>query len=159
MNSPKKNPKSDSPDDQDSLIERIEELETELSKKNQALMYHEEEISDLKYRIQEVVADKRKISDKLDKFQLMQIELKINDYNSLKDDYNKLKHRTDITKKLLDQARNDLFRLKMVLADLEKRGLLDFLLGRYPESYQEYKRDSNEESKKENYKESKKDSS
>jgi chromosome segregation ATPase len=145
MNSPKKNPESDSPDNQDSLIERIEELETELSKKNQALKYHEEEISDLKYHIQELVADKREISDKLDNLQLMQIELKINDYNSLKDDYNKLKHRTDVTKKLLDQARNDLKILKKVLEDLEKRGILDFLLGRYPESYQEYKKEFNPE--------------
>lgn len=125
---------------QDMQIKKIEELEIELTNKDKVLKSYEEELSDLKQQLLEIMADKKEITDKIHKLEIMEIEAKLKNYESLQEDLNKIKHRNEITKNQLDTAREDIITLKNVISDLEKRGLWDYLLGRFPESYKKYKK-------------------
>lgn len=121
-------------------IKKIEELELELSHKKKELESHQEKIDDLKHRIQEIIADKKELSDRLDKLQIMEFESQLNNYENLREDYHKIKHRSEITKNQLDQAREDLEILESIIIDLENMGRWNFLIGRFPESYRKYKK-------------------
>jgi len=46
-----------------------------------------------------------------------------------------------VTKKQLDDARIEIQDLKEVIDDLANRGLMDHILGRYPESFKGYSED------------------
>ena len=90
------------------------------------------------------VSDKR-IRD----LELMELSLKLDDFEKLKMEHRKLEHRTQITKKQLDEARNKIESQKIYVAeakervefmekvinDLEKRGFTDILRNRYPGNF------------------------
>jgi hypothetical protein len=58
-------------------------------------------------------------------------------HQKLKNDHDKLQHRYQITRHLLEEAR-------MVIKDLENRGLMDHLRGKYPESFLEYQKNKSD---------------
>ena len=61
----------------------------------------------------------------------------------LQQKHNKVEHRLFVTKNLLDEANAELeFRAK-VIEELENRGIRDLMMGRYPDTYLEYKRGIN----------------
>jgi len=51
-----------------------------------------------------------------------------------------IEHRLFVTKNQLDEARNELKIQEKVIKDLEKRGLRDYLMANYPQSYVQYQK-------------------
>jgi chromosome segregation ATPase len=116
----------------------IEELEKELSKREDTIKHLKEELADSMVRIQDMIEKNRSLEAKINKYELQDVSMKIGKFEELKQNYKKLDHRTQITKKQLDDLRKYSQFTETVITDLEKRGFIDLILRRYPESYQEY---------------------
>ncbi|MDP3065656.1 MAG: hypothetical protein Q8N08_02875 [Methanobacteriaceae archaeon] len=110
---------------------RIKELENELSKKQKDLDSFRDILASSQEILKDALAEKKIIQARLDQLELMKVEYNIRQHQQLKNDYQKLEHRYQITKKLLEEARQ-------VIKDLEKRGVTDYFLGKYPESLLEF---------------------
>jgi chromosome segregation ATPase len=119
-------------------VVQIEELENQLYQKELELKNLQKKMTNLKERFQDIQSEKKRLSKRLDELELRQIELKLKDYQKLQEDCLKVKHRNDVIKKQLNEARTDITILEDVIEDLEKRGFLDYLLKRFPESFKEY---------------------
>jgi hypothetical protein len=117
----------------DQYHKRIETLETELAKREKEVESFKEILSTSQEILKDALEDKKIIQKRLDKLEHMKVEFNVRRYHKLQNDHDKLKHRYQITKDLLEEAR-------MVIKDLENRGFMDHLLGNYPESYVEYQK-------------------
>ena len=85
---------------------------------------------------------------------LRSISLQFGKFEELKKEYNQLVHRLQVTKNQLDNARKQIKLqdqfvedskdqiefMELVIHDLENRGLTDFILNRFPESFKDYKK-------------------
>jgi|GEM_PF-1690770 chromosome segregation ATPase len=117
-----------------------EELERELIHKENEIRKLEEKLADTFGRLHDVVAEKKLLQQKINEGELQEIDLKFKNFNELQDNYHKLEHRTKVTKKQLDDVRARAEFQERVIEDLENRGFLDFLFGRIPESFRQYKK-------------------
>lgn len=117
---------------------RMEELEKQLYQKDLELKNLQEKMTSLEERFQEIQSEKKRLSKRLDELELQKIELKLKNCQEIKDNYLKIKHRSQITKEQLDDTRENLKILEGVIEDLKKRGFMDYLLRRFPESFQRY---------------------
>ncbi|MFY9638005.1 MAG: hypothetical protein WAK14_04275 [Methanobacterium sp.] len=141
----------------DKLIEDedfIEEMGKELAKKDDIIIQLNDKVLDSMERIHEVILEKRNLEKQVKEFELKELSLQFNNFEKLKNDYNKLSHRLIITKNHLDNARNQINSQKEfvdnakeqvkfmegVIAELENRSLIDFIRKKFPESFIEYKK-------------------
>lgn len=83
----------------------------------------------------------RSLESVIQEYELQDHSMKFGKFEELKENYNKLDHRTIITKKHLDGVREYLKFTDVVISDLEKRGFFDLMLRRYPDSYIAYKKE------------------
>ncbi|MEN6329032.1 MAG: hypothetical protein ABFC91_01910 [Methanobacteriaceae archaeon] len=120
--------------DTDKYDERIKKLEAELSKREKDLESFKDILSSSQEILRDAMNDKKVIQKRLDELELMKVEFNVRRHQKLQNDHDKLQHRYQITKKLLEEAR-------VVIKDLENRGLVDHLRGKYPESFLEYQND------------------
>jgi chromosome segregation ATPase len=134
-----KNKKIDTDLDKKDAESVIEELEKELSKRENDIKYLKEELDDAMVRIHDMIEKNRSLESRINEYELQDVTMKIGKFEDLKQNYNKLDHRTQVTKKQLDDLRQYSKFTETVIADLEKRGFIDLILRRYPESYLEYK--------------------
>lgn len=119
---------------------RIKELEMELAKKESEIVFFKDKISNNQEIILDVIEEKKLLKMQIKDFELKELDLKLNNYMELQRKHHKTEHRLFVTKNHLDDANKELeFRAK-VIEDLETRGLRDHALGRFPNSYQEYKK-------------------
>lgn len=119
---------------------RIKELEMELAKKESEIVFLKEKMTNNQEIILDVIEEKKLLKKQIKDFELKELDLKLNNYMELQRKHHKTEHRLFITKGHLDDANEELeFRAK-IIADLERRGLRDHALGRFPDSYQEYKK-------------------
>jgi chromosome segregation ATPase len=118
----------------DKYQERIQILEAELSKREKELESFKEILSTSQEILRDAMDDKKTIQKRLDKLEHMKVEFNVRRHQKLQNDHDKLQHRYHVTKKLLEEAR-------LVIIDLEKRGLLDYILKRYPDSFLEFNKD------------------
>ncbi len=119
----------------DNYDERIKMLEAELSKRDKELESFKEILSTSQEILRDAMDDKKIIQKRLDELEHMKVEFNVRRYHKLQNDHDKLQHRYQITKELLEEAR-------VVINDLEKRGLVDYILNRYPESFLEFNKDT-----------------
>jgi len=119
----------------------MEELEKQLYQKDLELKNLQEKLTNLEERFQEIQGEKKRLSKRLDELELQKIELKLKNCQEIKDNYLKIKHRSQVTKEQLDDARENLKILEDVIEDLKKRGIIDHLLRRFPDSFQRYNKD------------------
>lgn len=141
----------------DKLIENedfIEEMGKELAKKDDIIIQLNDKVLDSMERIHEVILEKRNLEKQVKEFELKELSLKFNNFEKVKNDYNKLSHRLIITKNHLDNARNQINSQKElvdnakeqvkfmegVIEELENRSLIDFIRKKFPESFIEYKK-------------------
>jgi chromosome segregation ATPase len=132
----------------------LEEIERELAEKDELIVQLKSKLVDFQERIHEVIIEKGSLEKQVKEFELKGISLQLDNFEDLKNNYNKLEHRLIITKNQLDDARiqiksqNEFVEnareqvefMETVIVDLENRGLIDFLRNRFPESFVTYKK-------------------
>jgi len=91
--------------------------------------------------LQDAISEKNKVKIQLQEYDLKLTDEKLKQLQNLQEKYNKKVHRVQVTKKQLDDARIEIQDLKEVIDDLANRGLMDHILGRYPESFKGYSED------------------
>ncbi len=121
----------------DKYDERIKMLEAELSKREKELESFKEILSTSQEILRDAMDDKKTIQKRLDELEHMKVEFNVRRHQKLQNDHDKLQHRYQITKELLEEAR-------VVIKDLENRGLVDYILKRHPESFLEFNKDTPE---------------
>lgn len=118
---------------------KVKKLESELSKNKSIL---EETLKDFHMcqgRLQEIREEKTVLNESLKEFELMKLDLKLLNTQKVRDENNRIQHRIQITKKLLDEAREELKFQEKVIKDLEELKVLDRVRKKWPESLIVYK--------------------
>ena len=118
----------------------LEELKVESVRKDEEIIQLNEKLSITQDRLLDIIQEKKLLEERKTELELKNIEIELENFQKLKNEHNKLSHRSQVTKKQLDQARVDIKIQEQVITDLEKRGFLDYLLRRFPESFQDYKK-------------------
>ena len=135
----------------------LEEIERELAEKDEVIIQLKSKLLDSQERIHKVIIEKGSLENQVKEFELKGISLQFDNFEDLKNNYNKLEHRLIITKNQLDDARiqiksqNEFVEnareqvefMETVIVDLENRGLIDFLRNKFPESFVTYKKNRN----------------
>jgi chromosome segregation ATPase len=119
---------------------RVKELEKDLARKESEIEFLKEKLNNNQEVLLDIIEDKKLLKKQIEEFELKEIEEKLNNFRKLQHKHHKTEHRLYITKKNLDTARQDLEERRNVIVDLEKRGLRDYVLGNYPESYVKYQK-------------------
>jgi len=119
---------------------RIRELEKDLSQKESEIIFFKEKITNDQEIILDVIEEKKLLKKQIKDFQLKELDLKLNNYMELQRNHHKVEHRLFVTKNHLEDAHEELEFREKIIAELENRGLRDYILGRFPNSYQEYKK-------------------
>lgn len=117
----------------------IEKLNRELAEKNNEIKLLQTKFIDSQDRIHDIIIEKDSLKKQINQYELKELELQIGKFEELKNNYNKLEHRLNITKKQLDEARNQIIFHRTVIEDLENRSFMDYLRNRFPESFVDYK--------------------
>jgi chromosome segregation ATPase len=134
--------------------QKIEDFEEKLRKKNFKISELQGKLQDKEELVLDLINGKKILDKRIRDLELMELSLKLDDFEKLKMEYRKLEHRTQITKKQLDEARNKIESQKKYVAeakervefmekvinDLEKRGFTDLIRNRYPETFIEYQK-------------------
>lgn len=118
---------------------RIKELERKLKKKETEIKLLNEQLNNNKEIIKDIIQEKEFLNKQIQDFKLKEINFKLNKYKELQQEHHKTEHRLVVTKKLLEEAREKIIDQKEIIQDLENRGIIDYILRRYPESFLEYK--------------------
>ena len=136
---------SDNPDNnndegpqKDKLL--IKKLNNEIVEKNKEINQLQNKLSESQERIHDIILDKDSLKKQINNFELIQLDIQFGKFEDLKNDYNKLKHRLNVTKEHLDIARDQIKFHEKVIEDLENRGFMDYLRNKFPESFIEYKK-------------------
>jgi len=119
---------------------RIKELEKKLKSRESDIENLQEKLKTNEDMLQDVIQEKNQIKSRLQEYDLNLIDAKLSQYQKLQEDQQKLVHRLQVTKKHLDDARDEIAILREIIDDLTHRGLLDRIRGRYPESLKKYKK-------------------
>lgn len=119
---------------------RIKELEAELAKKKSEIEFFKDKINTNQEIILDVIDEKKLLKKQIEKYERKELDVKLNNYMDLQRKHHKVEHRLFVTKNLLDEAHEKMEFQAKVIEDLEKRGLTDVILRKYPDSYQEYKK-------------------
>jgi chromosome segregation ATPase len=130
--------KNDIKSQNDKLL--IEKLNRELAEKNNEIKLLQTKFIDSQDRIHDIIIEKDSLKKQINQYELKELELQIGKFEELKNNYNKLEHRLNITKKQLDEARNQIIFHRTVIEDLENRSFMDYLRNRFPESFVDYKK-------------------
>lgn len=125
---------------------RIKKMEKELRNRESEIDSLKEKLNNNKKILQDMIQDKKLKEKQIQVFELKEIDAKLDKLQKLQSEYDKIKHRLMVTKKLLDEANEEIVRLKdeievreKIMEDLKNRGLMDHILGRFPDSFKEYK--------------------
>jgi chromosome segregation ATPase len=118
----------------------LEKLEEEMGHKDDELNQLKEKLTNTQERLLDIIQEKKHVEEIKTELELKETELKLKNFQKLENKHHQLSHRSQITKKQLDQARAELKIQEKVITDLKKRGFLDYLLKRFPESYQDYQK-------------------
>lgn len=123
---------------------RIKDLEKELSKRESDIAFLKDKVANDQEIILDVIGEKKLLKKIIHDYELKELDVKLNNYQELQRKHHKAEHRLFVTKNLLDEAHETLKFQAKVIDDLEKRGLAEFILRRYPDSLHEYKKRSHD---------------
>ena len=118
----------------------IDGLELKLKEKESEIQELRVKLQDKYEMLQDRIEEKKVLEKRLEQFELNDATLKLGKLDEVTLENHKLEHRVQVTKKQLNEARDNLKYQEKVIEDLENRGFLDFLLKRFPESFREYKK-------------------
>ncbi|MGB9838068.1 hypothetical protein [Methanothermobacter sp.] len=120
--------------------ERIEELEFEIKEKDKRIRELELKLAECRGRVDELRSEKSELQEEVNRLHVMKLDLKLRNLQELEDENNRLKHRIEITKGLLDDARERLEVLEGVVDEFLDQGLTGRLMGREPEGLIYYRK-------------------
>ena len=130
----------------DSKDEEIRELRSKLKNRDKTIDSLKEKLDSNKLMLQDILTQKNEVKKKIQEHELKMVDAKLNQYQQLQEKHQKTLHRLQVTKKHLDNSNIQNKKLlkkeeemQRVIEDLLKRGLMDHLRNRYPESYLKYK--------------------
>ena len=103
------------------LKEKIDTLKRELNNANQLNNQLKSRNKHLQTRLSSIVQEKQELTEKLIKYRALELELKSKEVQNFRINYNKMKHRVDITKKLLDRERNDNINFNLEIVELNNK--------------------------------------
>lgn len=125
----------------------VKRLERELDEKESAIKSLKEQLSNNQSILKDVISEKKQLITRVQEYDLSLVDTKLEQYQKLQETHQKTVHRLKVTKKHLDMAntnikemQGEIKKLKQIISDLNNRGLLDYVLSKYPESYQEYRK-------------------
>jgi chromosome segregation ATPase len=118
----------------------IEKLNKEITDQNKVIIKLQNKLLDTEEKIHDIILDKASLKKQINNFELKELDIQFGKFEELKNDYNKIEHRLNVTKEQLDDARNNIEFYKKVIEDLENRGFMDYLRNRFPESFVNYKK-------------------
>jgi chromosome segregation ATPase len=118
----------------------IEKLNKEITDQNKVIIKLQNKLLDTEEKIHDIILDKASLKKQINNFELKELDIQFGQFEELKNDYNKIEHRLNVTKEQLDDARNNIEFYKKVIEDLENRGFMDYLRNRFPESFVNYKK-------------------
>jgi chromosome segregation ATPase len=118
----------------------IEKLNKEIAVKNNEIIQLQNKLLDSQEKIHDIIIEKGSLKKTINEFELKELDIRFGKFEELKNDYNKLEHRLNVTKEQLDEIRSQIKFHKKVIDDLEKRGFMDYIRKRYPESFINYKK-------------------
>ncbi|ADL58597.1 MULTISPECIES: hypothetical protein [Methanothermobacter] len=122
------------------LEEKIRELESEIKEKDGRIRELELKLAECLGRVDELRSEKSELQEEVNRLHVMKLDLKLRNLQELEDENNRLKHRIEITKGLLDDARERLEVLEGVVDEFLKQGLTGRLRGREPEGLIYYRK-------------------
>lgn len=125
--------------------EKIEELENQIAERDRKIRELELKLADCMGRVDEIRSEKSGLQEEVNRLQVMRLDLKLRDFQELEDENNRLKHRIEITKDLLDEARERLEILEDVVEGFLNQSLPERITGKKPDAlihYRERFRDS-----------------
>ena len=126
--------------DTDGDEQSVEELEKELNLKENEIKGLREKLAGTQEQLQDTMNEKKLLEKRMSELELKEIDLKLNNSENLRQEHNKLEHRVQVTKKQLDDANDNLKFQHKVIEDLENRGIMDIIRGRFPESFMRYRK-------------------
>ncbi len=118
---------------------KIQELESKLEETKSTLNKTLQDLHMCQGRLSEIREEKEDLNNRLRELELMKMDLKLLNIRKIEDENNKIQHRIHVTKKLLDEARDDLKFRADVIKDLEEQKVLDKIRGKSPDSLIVYK--------------------
>jgi chromosome segregation ATPase len=124
----------------------IEELKENLVKKQTEVDDLNEKIHDANLRVSDMIEKNKSLESRINEFELQDLAMKYGKFEELKDYNKKLEHRVIITKKHLDNAREYIKFIDVVIIDMKNRSVIDRILRRYPDTYKGYLNDLNKDS-------------
>ncbi len=128
------------------LKSRVKSLEIELDKKESEISFLKDKLTNNQEILLDLIEDKKSLKKQVQDYKMKEIEKSLNNFNDLQRKHHRLEHRLFVTKNQLDEARELLDVQEKVIADLKKRGLVDFLMAKYPESYLQYQKKDHKKS-------------
>jgi len=125
----------------------IKELKKELKTLKKTIESLKETLVNNNNMLHDIIIEKKELTKKIQEYDHKLVDTKLKQYQKLQEDHQKIIHRLQVTKKQLDKTNQNIKilnrkneELERVIMGLESRGILDYIRGKYPESYQEYKK-------------------
>lgn len=126
--------------------EQIKKLKSMLKEKEALIELLNRKLSNNKEILQDVISEKKQLKLQLQEYEFNLINAKLKQYEKLQSEHQKTVHRLTVRKKHLDNAKEKIKQLEREIEDLERiindlhnRSIWDYLRGKYPESFREYK--------------------
>lgn len=120
------------------MSSRIKELEKEVGKNESEIEFLKEKLTNNQEVLLDVIEDKKLLKKQIEDFELKELEDRLNNFRDLQRKQHKTEHRLFVTQKNLEDAREELEFRKKIIKDMENRGILDYILGNYPNSLVKY---------------------
>lgn len=118
---------------------RIKRLEEEIKSKESIIKSLKERLDSNQKILEDVIREKNLLNNQIREYELKQMDSKFSRYQEMEEEHQKAVHRLEVTKNHLDLAKAEIKSLEKIIEDLKNRGLVDYLLGRFPDSFKEYK--------------------
>ena len=83
----------------------IEKLNKEIADKNNEIIQLQNKLLDSKEKIHDIIIEKGSLKKTINEFELKELDIRFGKFEELKNDYNKLEHRLNVTKEQLDEIR------------------------------------------------------
>jgi hypothetical protein len=84
--------------------------------------------------------EKKRLNKRLNELEVLKLDLKLKNIQALEDENNRLKHRAEITKRLLDEAREKIEILEKTINEFKNQKLIERLVKKEPQSLTYYKK-------------------